>query len=131
MADLVGVTEDSLPIRISSAGTHALVGHPATEGTIRAAAEIGLDLSNHRSTQLTPQMAAAADLVFGMERHHVDFADRLGLPGRAHQLAGHPIDDPYGRSPGVYARVRDEIVAALEDRLAGLVALIDRGGRVG
>jgi protein-tyrosine phosphatase len=46
-------------------------GHPVTEGTLKAAGDLGLDLSDHLSTRIDAGMLAAANLVLTMERAHV------------------------------------------------------------
>lgn len=46
-------------------------GHPVTAGTLEAAAGLGLDLSEHRSTQVDAEVLERADLVLTMERRHV------------------------------------------------------------
>ena len=46
-------------------------GVVASEGSVRAMAKRGLDLSAHRSTLLAEDAIATADLVLGMTREHV------------------------------------------------------------
>jgi protein-tyrosine phosphatase len=54
-----------------SAGVRCGTGSQATEPAIRVMRERGLDISKHRSWELTARHAAAADLVIGMAREHV------------------------------------------------------------
>jgi len=63
--------------RVSSAGTGASEGMPATALAVQIAAESGVDVKGHRSTPLTAARIRSADLVLGMEPHHVDHARRL------------------------------------------------------
>jgi protein-tyrosine phosphatase len=60
-----------LATEVSSAGTHAFEGVPATDSTRLAATRLGLDLTAHRSRPATPELVRAADLVLTMERHHL------------------------------------------------------------
>jgi protein-tyrosine phosphatase len=60
-----------LDVRVASAGTQAVPGASATPPTIRAAAALGADLSQHRSRVVDARVVAAADLVLTMERAHV------------------------------------------------------------
>jgi protein-tyrosine phosphatase len=53
-------------IRVRSAGTWARTGSPATHEAEDAAAERGVDITEHRSSPFTPAMAASADLVLTM-----------------------------------------------------------------
>jgi protein-tyrosine phosphatase len=46
-------------------------GYPATDDTLKALADRGLDASAHRSRQLTAELIGGADLVIGMTRRHV------------------------------------------------------------
>ncbi len=46
-------------------------GVVASDGSVRAMAKRGLDLSSHRSTRLAEDAIATADLVIGMTREHV------------------------------------------------------------
>lgn len=55
---------------VASAGTHAPGGNPP-QFMIDAALETGIDLSRHRSTQVSLDMLVAADLVITMERNHI------------------------------------------------------------
>jgi protein-tyrosine phosphatase len=60
-----------LEILVDSAGVQAVPGIPATPPTVDAAASLGLDLSDHRSQAITPELVRSADLVVVMERRHV------------------------------------------------------------
>lgn len=55
---------------VSSTGTIA-AGRPASENAVEALAELGLDISGHRSRVLTAEQVAGADLVLAMAREHV------------------------------------------------------------
>lgn len=55
---------------VSSAGLYE-GGRPATSHGVAAMADRGLDLSQHRSRQMDPDMLADADLVIAMAREHV------------------------------------------------------------
>ena len=57
---------------VHSAGTYAQEGGPATAGAVRAAAELGLDLSSHAAHGLIARDATAAELVIGMAVEHRD-----------------------------------------------------------
>ena len=55
---------------ISSAGVGALVGSPAADYSLELAEEHGLDISEHRARQLTPEMVLDSDLILVMESSH-------------------------------------------------------------
>lgn len=105
----------------ASAGTSAYPGHPASEGSVAVAAELGLDLGTHQSEPLSPELLARADLVFCLGRSHLQ-AILAEAPDAAGKLAmlrpdGLDVADPYGSDLPVYRRVRDEIRAAVGARL--------------
>lgn len=120
-----GVTD----IVVSSAGTGAWDGAPASEGAYLVALEHGLDLSGHRARLLTADVIAASDLILTMARHHRarvlelgatapvlllgDFAGRTGV--------GAEVADPFGEDLEVYRRTRDEL-AQLSAAVAGRLA---------
>ncbi len=53
-------------IEVSSAGTQAWDGSPASDGSMLVGMERGLELSAHRSRQLTTEMLEEADIVIVM-----------------------------------------------------------------
>ena len=70
--DEVTVQDQNLPIKVISAGTHALNGYPASEYAIEAAARHGIDIRFHRSGQLSEEVVKDADLILTMERNHTN-----------------------------------------------------------
>lgn len=58
--------------QVVSAGTYGQEGSGATEGSVVAGREIGLDLAAHRARRIRPADIDAADLVLAMEREHRD-----------------------------------------------------------
>lgn len=111
-------------VRVSSAGTDALPGSPATREAVEALAESGIDLGNHRATMLAPVLVEAADLILTMtathRRHVLDL-----VPGAAHKVhalsdyagRGGDVSDPLGQPLPVYREyaslLRDLVAAAL------------------
>ena len=93
---------------VLSAGTAAHEGMPATAYAVQATAARGVDLTRHRSQELTPSMAREADLILGMDSGHIerirelapDAAERTHLitaqGAEAGRVAAQGIDDPIG-----------------------------------
>ncbi len=112
-------------VEVSSAGTAAWDGAPASEGAYLVALEHGLDLSAHRARQLTADHVAASDLVLGMSGHHVERATALGGTGKSHLLgefagqtsATAQVEDPFGGDLEEYRRTYTQ----LEDLLTAAV----------
>ncbi len=110
-------------VEVSSAGTAAWDGAPASEGAYLIALERGLDLSAHRARQLTADHVTEADLVLGMSPHHVERALALGGDGKSHMLgeyAGRPtataqVEDPFGGDLEEYRRTFERLEELLAD----------------
>lgn len=117
-------------VQVTSAGTAAPDGAPASEGAYLVALEHGLDLSAHRARQLTTDLVAGADLVLGMSPHHVERAAALGGTGKAHLLGEYAgrldedaqVDDPFGGDLDEYRGTFDRLEALLADVVARLPA---------
>jgi protein-tyrosine-phosphatase len=117
-------------VGVSSAGTAAWDGAPASEGAYLIALEHGLDLSAHRARQLTTDLVASADLIFGMSPHHVDRAVALGGEGKTHLLGAFAgrrgetaqVEDPFGGDLEEYRAT----FGRLEELLADAVEHLDK-----
>ena len=132
-----GLLKGALPPRLKpllavrSAGTYALHGNSATPEAVAAAAQFGVDISGHRARLLNKEMIFGADLILGMETHHLKTIRSAFLFKRApvHLLGsfdprGGPeeIDDPYGGPLEDYLRAAGRILTCLP----GVVAEIER-----
>jgi protein-tyrosine-phosphatase len=108
-----GVTD----VEVSSAGTGAWEGAPASEGAYLVALELGLDLSEHRARLLTADVIAESDLILTMARHHRARVLELDATGQVHLLgefAGRAgvdaeVADPFGADLETYRETRDEL----------------------
>lgn len=105
----LGAGSDS--VTVSSAGTAAESGQPASEGSQLVAERQGHDLSRHRSRPLTGAMLREADLVLVMTPAHRAAALALGADSsRLHVISdwpapgdpGQPVFDPFGASIEAY-----------------------------
>ena len=100
-------------ITVASAGLGALVGHAPSEHAVTLMRERGLDISQQRARQITPEMVHAADLVLVMEAGHrraIDMNEPASR-GKIYRLGewqDRDIKDPY-RQP------REAFEAALVD----------------
>lgn len=120
-------------VAVRSAGTGALPGIGATHEAIGAAQERGVDLSEHSSQSLSPELIEWADLVLAMGPAHFHVISELGGAGKASLLtdflegerAGQPVVDPFGGDLTQYRQTwaqLEEAVAALLDRLEPILA---------
>jgi low molecular weight protein-tyrosine phosphatase len=62
-----------VPVRVSSAGSHALEGNPAASRSMLAAASRGANLERHFARELTRRRVRAADLILCMAAEHRPF----------------------------------------------------------
>ncbi len=123
---------DRADVQVASAGVNASYGQAASTYAVEALADLGIDISGHRSQPLTGQLVQDADLIFTMTRGHLDAleayfpeaADKAFLV-REFDPAAHAGDldvpDPIGQSRAVYFRCRD----ALKKVLPSLLALLE------
>ena len=109
-------------VNVRSAGTHGLHGNRAEPLAVRAAAAHGVDISDHRARILDAKMIRSADLVLGMEKHHIDhinsllifrckYARLLGSYGP--QKDSPEIDDPYGLEFNAYKTAAKDILQCI------------------
>lgn len=115
-------------IEVSSAGTGAWEGTPASEGAYLVALEHELDLSRHRARLLTRERVKEANLILTMARHHRLRAEDLGARNRATLLGDYvglsgeraEVADPFGSDIEVYRETYgqlEEMITAAADRL--------------
>lgn len=105
---------------VESAGIAALVGRPADPVAVALLARRGIDLSGHRARQLTPELLAAADVVFVMEDGQRLHLERLSAAarGRVHRLGragGFDVPDPYRGPPAAFEEALALIERGLDD----------------
>jgi protein-tyrosine-phosphatase len=116
-------------VEVHSAGTSAWDGASASDGALLVGMERRLDLSGHRSRQLTRAIVAESDLIFTMGPHHLERVEALGGRGKTFLLTGYPdpgpagraVSDPMGGELDVYRTTADELeteVRRVFDRLA-------------
>ncbi|MDR0530652.1 MAG: ribosomal protein S18-alanine N-acetyltransferase [Oscillospiraceae bacterium] len=93
-----------------SAGLCAAAGLPASPNMLALAEAFGVDLSGHRSRQLTPALLKAADRVICLSARH---ARRLALPEERLRVLGGGVADPYGGAPEEYRACAEQMRAAM------------------
>lgn len=116
-------------VGVSSAGTAAADGSGASEGSYLVGLEAGLDLGDHHAQQLTADLVADADIIFGMSEHHVARSRELGGEGKAHLLGEYAgrtgdeteVPDPFGGDLEEYRDTYARLQSLLEDALDRLL----------
>jgi protein-tyrosine phosphatase len=119
-------------VKVSSAGTGAWDGAPASEGSYLVGLEQGLDLSGHRARLLTREIVREADLILVMSGHHLARVAELGGEDKVHLLSSYAgrdagsteVNDPFGSDLASYrATVTElqELIGGVVSRVAGTV----------
>lgn len=123
-------------VEVASAGVAAASGEPASEGSSRAAARHGLDLTAHRAAFVTPEALARADVVLAMSPGHLERLAEWGAREKASLLTdfaaavdpdGVPdaVPDPFGGSDEAYEAtyvLLERLVDRALQRLAPILA---------
>lgn len=115
-----------------SAGVAAVGDRPASENAIKAVAEIGLDLSAHR-TRFLPELDLNEYALFvALNDEHFQILQSIGIPVSMLRLLRRTPDpndvydlrqgivDPYGGDLNAYRRCRDEITGAVRELIKTL-----------
>jgi protein-tyrosine-phosphatase/predicted ATP-grasp superfamily ATP-dependent carboligase len=93
-------------LTVTSSGFHSVVERASPAAAIEAASGFGVDLSGHRSSELSSSLLEAADIVFVFDApNREDMGRRFaGVAPKVHFLGGLDpdgaleVDDPYGSS---------------------------------
>jgi len=116
-------------VTVSSAGTDAFTGDPASANARAVMRERGLDLDGHRARRVDRQVIEDADLILTMTSRHKDRLVRL-VPRAIEKTftlrefaSGEKLDvsDPFGQSVESYRKTAEELaneIARLVQRLS-------------
>lgn len=123
LARKLGCREEELAgqgITVSSAGTMAFSGGPASREAVEVCRRMGIDLGAHRARGLSAELIHPADHIFTMARPHLEAVRRLvpGVSTKAQllDLSG-DISDPAGGTIEDYERTAARITQALNARM--------------
>lgn len=101
-------------IRCESAGLAAFPGDAPSENAVRAAKEMGTDISLHRSRQLSMSLAQLTDLFVCMTPEH-EAAIKRALPEAKTTVLSRGVSDPYGGDIWAYRKCVDKITDGFQD----------------
>jgi len=126
MADKLGLAADDLEaagLRVTSAGTSAGAGMPASVEAVEVMHSWDVPLQAHRSQRLTEELINDADVIYCMTRSHyqavLDMKPNLGEKLKLLDES-RDVSDPIGGSRQVYLRCAEQIRGALIHRLSDL-----------
>lgn len=107
---------------VSSAGTVAFPGMPASHNAVQALEALGVDLSQHSSSAISDDLIDNADLILTMTASHKNSLLQLrpDAVSRIYTLTEYceaanktDISDPFGGDLDMYIKCRDDIVKCL------------------
>lgn len=117
----------STDVGVSSAGTHALIGNPATDFAIIAADENGIDISDHKARMIGEEIIRESSIILCMESSHVEHILEINVSAasRTFNLAEFSdrdkrlkkIADPYGCSLREYRECFKDISVCVRNFL--------------
>jgi protein-tyrosine phosphatase len=120
LAEKLGCKVDMLEemgYRISSAGTLALAGLPASPESVKACEAKGIDITDHNSVALTGQLIEESDYIFAMSNSHLDKIKGL-KPEAVNKskllIKNGNVPDPIGHSQHFYNECSDMIEDAVK-----------------
>ncbi len=109
---------------VSGAGIATIDGEPASDHAITAMNEIGIDISAHRSRQMTQAIVDETDVFVVMTPDHgVNLALYYGVEPENMVIPGGGIPDPYGKNLKAYRQCRDALVEAIPKLIEDIKAL--------
>lgn len=109
-----------------SAGVAAVGDRPASDNAVKAVAEIGLDLSTHRTRFLPSLDLNEYSLFVALNDEHYEILKSIGIPENMLRLLRRApnvddiydlrqgIVDPFGGDLNAYRKCRDEIIGAVK-----------------
>lgn len=118
---------------VASAGTWADDGNPAVPAAKIVAAEMGLNLENHRARVVTRAILRRADLILTMQAGHkealqIEFPDQAARIFQLTELLPntypYDIPDPIGRSLDTYRSITREIEDILRRTADEIIARV-------
>jgi len=119
VASAWGIAEvdlERLGWKFASAGTFAMPDGPASEHSVRVAADVGLDLSSHRSANMEDLLDQSWDLLLGMGLNHLAPVPD-SLVKDLYDPLGRPVPDPFGGPLPAYQELRDHLQMATAERV--------------
>lgn len=111
--------ENDLDVLIESAGIFAEPGQPASENAVKAMADMGIDISEHRTQPVTEELLKKSDLVLtmteGQKRIIEPTAGDKVYTLKEYGGGSGDISDPYGGDLEEYKETAQEIYDAIVD----------------
>jgi len=118
----------NFPVEISSAGTSAFEGMPASQHSVEVAARHGIDLDGHQSALLNRSRVRDADLIVTMGAKHRETVGVIDPEALSYTVlltsfcgGDGDVPDPIGGGLAEYERIYDLIDRCVDALAEGLV----------
>jgi len=111
---------ETVNVRAMSAGVSARVGAPLTEEAAEVLRSLSVPVEPHAARNLTPELAAEAELIFCMTKAHRKAVVEMlpGVEGKTYCLSNEvDVDDPIGKGMAAYVACARQIQQFVQLRL--------------
>jgi protein-tyrosine-phosphatase len=124
-------SETKKKVKVFSAGISAMDGDQASENSLQACEEVGLDLTDHRSAALTRATLENASAIFCMTESHrallnmyfeVPESTSIFLMREFIEEGSKELPDPFGQNMDVYRECRNR----MQESLPSLVNWVEK-----
>ena len=107
-------------IQVHSAGTHALISHPADRIVVELMKTKGIDVSSHRARQFSIELAHDSDLILTMTADQQKYIEKYypSSCGKVHRVGKwneFDVMDPYKRPLIVFEQVYALLMQGIDD----------------
>ena len=117
------LAKEGLSLSVNGAGTATTDGVPPSPHAITAMHEIGLDVSELRSRQITPAIVEDTDIFVALSvEHGVTLAFQYDVDPEIILVPGAGIPAPYGQDLATYRACRDSLIEALPQLIEDIKA---------
>ena len=110
--------EKGIEVRAESFGVATISGLPVSENSVKACAEIGIDLSQLKSTAIQDAPVEKYEKFYCMSKSHAEILSEYYFVTRE-DIEVLDICDPYGGNEYVYRKCRDEIYNSVKEIING------------
>jgi protein-tyrosine phosphatase len=119
-------------VTVKSAGCATTAGHPASAHTIKVLRDHGIDVADHLTTPLTPELVRNSDLILGMGPSHLFSVNELGGGDKVALIteflegddSGEAVEDPFGGDEASYERTYEQLKRAVNALLGRLEPIL-------
>ncbi len=119
------LAKEGLSLTVVGAGTATTDGVPPSPHAITVMNEIGIDISDNRSRQMTNAIADETDIFVALSvEHGVALAFQFAVDPENILVPGAGIPDPYGRDLATYRECRDMLIEALPQLVEDIKGLL-------